>query len=161
MMSMSDASEPDQLIPVDGWPEPTTSTELRVLCEDFALTLLYRAHAGGWVVLHFPWCQHLILGEPNDEALAGHSLSRRGLRPYSIYEVRSSTLIARLERQNAVHPCHSPVWYLAGRKHFVFTFKEKTLECVVSETERFRPSVERFESHEAALLRLADRTANL
>lgn len=46
-------------------------------------------------------------GLPNDEALAAHPLSARGLEPYRIYQVAHSSLIRRLESMNAVHRCHS------------------------------------------------------
>src|SRR5215831_21349122 len=34
-----------------------------------------------------------MLGPPNDEALKGHPLATRGLRPYGIYEIRRSSWI--------------------------------------------------------------------
>ncbi len=68
-------------------------------------------------------------GPPNDEALTGHPLAARGLRPYSVNEVFDSSWIRSLERINAVHPHHRPERY-ADLRHFVFAFKESVFECV-------------------------------
>jgi hypothetical protein len=68
-------------------------------------------------------------GAPNDEALKGHRLWGRGLSQYSLQEVIHSDWIADLERRNRVHPRHSERLF-AGLRHFIFTFKEETLECV-------------------------------
>jgi hypothetical protein len=70
-----------------------------------------------------------IFGPPNDEAFACHPLFRRGLQPYSVAEVSSSSWIRQLERMNAVHPNHQPKAFDSYR-HFVFAFHDSTFECV-------------------------------
>lgn len=70
-----------------------------------------------------------LFGPPNDEAFSGHPLASRGLRPYSVSEIRESSWIRRLERMNAVHPCHKPEHFREYR-HFVFAFHDATFECV-------------------------------
>lgn len=70
-----------------------------------------------------------MFGPPNDEAFSGHPLASRGLGPYRAHEVRDSSWIRRLERMNAVHPCHRPEHF--GRyRHFVFAFHDTTFECI-------------------------------
>lgn len=66
---------------------------------------------------------------PNDEAFEGHPLASRGLKPYSVFEVKNSSWIRRLERMNSVHRCHRPEGYKMLR-HFVFAFHDTTFECV-------------------------------
>jgi hypothetical protein len=70
-----------------------------------------------------------MFGPPNDEAFQGHPLASRGLGPYRVYEVRASSWVRRLERMNAVHPCHRPERFTSLR-HFVFAFHDTTFECV-------------------------------
>jgi hypothetical protein len=53
---------------------------------------------------------------PNDEALSGHRLYDAGLRDvHWLGEVLDSELIAQFERQNRVHPRHSPRRFAALR----------------------------------------------
>lgn len=68
-------------------------------------------------------------GPPNDEMLHGHPLASQGLRPYSVVEVRNSSLIASLEQMNTVHPHHDSKRFLKLR-HFIFAFHDSTVECV-------------------------------
>ncbi|WP_282610326.1 hypothetical protein [Pelagibius sp. Alg239-R121] len=70
-----------------------------------------------------------MLGPPNDEALAGHPLARRGLSHYAVFEILHSSWVRSLERMNAVHPNHSPEMF-ANLRHFIFTFHDETFECV-------------------------------
>ena len=70
-----------------------------------------------------------MFGPPNDEAFSGHPLASRGLRPYSVSEIRASSWIRRLERMNSVHPCHKPE-HFADYRHFVFAFHDTTFECI-------------------------------
>jgi hypothetical protein len=70
-----------------------------------------------------------MFGPPNDEAFSGHPLASRGFRPYAVHEVRDSSWVRRLERMNAVHPCHRPERF-ARYRHFIFAFHDTTFECV-------------------------------
>ena len=71
-----------------------------------------------------------MFGLPNDEAFAGHPLADRGLRPYAAVEVIGSSWIRAAERMNAVHPSHDRARFLAGLRHFIFTFHDSTFECI-------------------------------
>jgi len=70
-----------------------------------------------------------MFGPPNDEAFEGHPLASRGLRPYSVSEVRDSSWIRHLERMNSMHEYHRPERF-AVYHHFVFAFHDTTFECV-------------------------------
>lgn len=73
-------------------------------------------------------CAHMF-GPPNDEAFSGHPLASRGVGPYRVHEVHHSSWIRRLERMNAVHPCHRPE-HFARYRHFIFAFHDTTFECI-------------------------------
>jgi hypothetical protein len=68
-------------------------------------------------------------GPPNDEALEGHPLASRGLRPYAAFRVEDSSWIRRLERMNSVHEHHLPERF-ARLRHYVFAFHDSTFECI-------------------------------
>lgn len=70
-----------------------------------------------------------FFGPPNDEAFEGHPLASRGLQPYSVFEVRESSWIRRLERMNSVHEHHTHELF-AEYRHFVFAFHDTTFECI-------------------------------
>ena len=70
-----------------------------------------------------------LFGSPNDEALRGHPLHQRGLRPYGAYEVRDSSWVRALKGMNSVHSSHDPDRF-ARLRHYVFTFHDSTFECV-------------------------------
>jgi hypothetical protein len=75
-----------------------------------------------------------MFGPPNDEAIRGHPLARRGLEPYGVFEVRNSSWIRGLERMNKVHRNHEPKRFQSLR-HFIFTFHDSTFECVAQNFE--------------------------
>jgi hypothetical protein len=75
--------------------------------------------------------QAVYFGSPNDEALSGHALFTRGLKPYAAFEVKQSDWIASLERMNRVHPFHDPERF-ADLRHFVLTLHDTTFECVAA-----------------------------
>jgi hypothetical protein len=105
---------------------------------------------GRVAVAHFPLVCSVLFGSPNDEALGGHPLNGHGLKHYSVHEIRNSSRIQALERQNGVHPRHDKAQYLAGRKHYVFTFHDSTLELVTIEVSGRVPVVKLFENDAAA-----------
>jgi hypothetical protein len=118
------------------WPQPIAGgPEPHVLANDTSLSLRYRTDNDRFAVVHFPLCMYLIFGHPNDEALGGHPLLSRGLKYYAVHEVLNSSLIRMLERRNSVHPRHDPAAYLRDCKHYLFTFQDSTLECVVTENQ--------------------------
>lgn len=75
-----------------------------------------------------------LFGPPNDEAIAGHPLSARGLYPYGVFQIGQSSLVRGLERRNAVHEHHKPEAF-AALTHYIFTFHDSTFECVAESLE--------------------------
>jgi hypothetical protein len=67
-------------------------------------------------------------GAPNDEAFSGHPLHARGLRPWRVQEVLSSSWVGSLARMNSVHPYHKQEPFDRLR-HLVFAFHDSTFEC--------------------------------
>jgi hypothetical protein len=45
-----------------------------------------------------------MMGAPNEEAIAGHPLSDRGVEAFAAFEVKNSSWIRNLELMNSVHP---------------------------------------------------------
>jgi hypothetical protein len=79
------------------------------------------------IKFHRPYAH--MFGPPNDEAFSGHPLTKRGLHPYGVFEVRHSSWIRQLERMNSVHPLHDAKRF-ENLNHFVFAFHDSTFECV-------------------------------
>jgi hypothetical protein len=100
-----------------GWD----GTSVRAVSEDTAGELV------ALVSFDHPYAH--MFGPPNDEAFEGHPLAVRGLQPYSVFEVRDSSWIRRLERMNSVHEHHLPERF-AKYRHFIFAFHDTTFECV-------------------------------
>lgn len=75
-----------------------------------------------------------LFGPPTDEALAGHPLASRGLRPYAVFEIHESSWIRALERMSRVHP-YPPAHRFSRLRHFVFVFHDATFECVAEDIE--------------------------
>jgi hypothetical protein len=86
-----------------------------------------------------------MFGPPNDEAFNGHPLYERGLKPYSVFEIKNSSWVRRLERMNSVHPYHKAEQF-ERLKHYIFAFHDSTFECVA---EGFKVSI-----HEGSLVNL-------
>jgi hypothetical protein len=138
---MAQRTEEERAIVLNDWPQPTVVAEPRLCVDDSALLLRYRTAPEKIVVVRFPLCNYVAFGAPNDEALGGHPLYSRGLKHYSVHEVLRSSLIEMLERRNSVHPRHDRELYLRDKRHYIFTFQDSTLECVVNEGEWWKPSV--------------------
>lgn len=68
-------------------------------------------------------------GPPSDEIFERRPLASRGLKPYSVFEVKSSPWIRSLVHMNSVHPRHDPDRF-ADERHFIFTFRDSTFECI-------------------------------
>jgi hypothetical protein len=133
------------------WPQPDAGAPSPVtVADDLSLFLRYRTQAGTIAVVHFPLCSVFTFGSPNDEALAGHPLYGRGLEFCSVHRVEHSSWIALLERRNAVHPNHDRKRFLEDKKHFIFTFHDSTLECVVNEGKFWPTEVLQLDSEEEA-----------
>ncbi len=89
------------------------------------------SHGPDLAIVDFQGVYAHVLGPPNDEAIEGHPLYRRGLSR-GTYRVESSSWIAALEAQNAVHPGHR-AGFLDGYDHILITFKDNVFECVARE----------------------------
>ena len=84
-------------------------------------------------VVEFKRVTSVKIGSPNDEVLRGHPLWGRGLEPYSAHEVKNSPWIAELMEVNRAHERFDESQW-SGRRHFIFTFHDETLECVAKWT---------------------------
>jgi hypothetical protein len=146
-MTMSACEQ--RVVVLDDWPQPAVVSEPRVLADDTTLSVMYRTNKDCFAVVRFPLCSYFTFGAPNDEALGGHPLARVGLRHYTVHEVDWSALVRELERRNSVHPRHDPALHL-NRRHFVFTFQDSTLECVVPAEKWWSPIVTVFGVFEEA-----------
>ena len=136
----------ERAIVLSEWPLPDVGAPMPVtVADDCSLFVRYFTNTGKVAVVHFPLCSVFTFGSPNDEALAGHPLYGRGLEFYAVHRVENSSWIARLEQQNSVHPHHEKKWFLENKKHFVFTFHDSTLECVVNEGQHSPTGISEFE----------------
>ena len=141
----------ERAVPLPEWPQPDAGAPMPVtLADDTSLFVRYCTQAGKVAVIHFPLCSIFTFGAPNDETLASHPLYGRGLEFYSVHRVENSPWIAQLERRNAVHPSHNRARFVEGKKHFVFTFHDSTLECVANEGEFWRTEISQFDSEAEA-----------
>ena len=85
----------------------------------------------GTAVVEIVRCQITKFGYPNDEALLGHPLYRKGLITYGIYEVLKSSWIAELAEQNRIaFPDRTETTWM---RHFVFVFHDSTFECLAQD----------------------------
>lgn len=131
-------------------PQPTVVAEPRIFADDSGLSIRYRTVDDSIALIRFPLCHYLVFGAPNDEALGGHPLASLGLKFYAIHEIKNSSLIQELERRNSVHPKHNRDSFLENKRHYIFTFQDSTLECVVVEGKWWTPTVEVFATDEQA-----------
>lgn len=146
---MYDVDDLDEVIELEDVPEPDIGAPLPHLvgAEDrlvFAyhvtepdpdwdgtyVTIVGPETEGSVVIVEMQHPYAHMFGPPNDEAFYGHPLAKRGLRPYSVFEVRHSSWLRRLELMNSVHPNHDSERFLTRRRHFVFTFHDSTIECI-------------------------------
>lgn len=102
-----------------------------VIANDIGLLLSYGVAPDGeeLVILKFTHVYAHSFGPPNDEALAGHPLAPRGLRPYGTFEAIDSSWVRALKRMNRIHPVHNEDRFTRLR-HLVFTFHDNTFECI-------------------------------
>ncbi|MCC6126225.1 MAG: hypothetical protein IT426_14800 [Pirellulales bacterium] len=127
------------------WPQPDGGAPMpEVFADDSSLWIMYLTATGSCVVIHFPLCSVFTFGSPNDEALPGHPLYGKGLQFYSVHRVENSSWISMLERRNSVHPAHDRKRFLEDKQHYVFTFHDSTLECVVMEGKFWKPEIKEF-----------------
>ncbi|MCD5977790.1 hypothetical protein KDX36_11500 [Pseudomonas sp. CDFA 611] len=135
---------------LDFWPQPSTSPEPVVFATDTQLCLRYCADGEEIVLIHFPLVKKIQFGWPNDEALGGHPLIGLGLKQYQIHRIDNSPWLAELEQRNAIHPRRDKQLFVEDAIHYVFTFQDSTLECIVSEGPFWYPKVQVFTSEQEA-----------
>jgi hypothetical protein len=129
----------------ESWPQPNAGAPMPLVNADEAsLYIRYRTAAGKIAVVYFQLYNSFTFGSPNDEALSGHRLFGRGLTFYSVHRVENSSWIARLEQQNSAHPNHNKAEFLKDLNHYIFTFHDSTLECVVNEGDLWPTEVSEF-----------------
>jgi hypothetical protein len=110
-----------------GAPNPT------ILEEDSWTVLGYytwQDRRDHWAIVGFG-TYAMSMGMPNDEALHGHPLEKRGLNSYRNHEIIKSPWIDALERANRVHSGHNAARY-AKLRHIVMTFHDSLFEVVTS-----------------------------
>lgn len=135
---------------LSSWPQPSTSPEASVFASETQLLIRYITDDTAIAVIQFPLVKTFQFGAPNDEALGGHPLAGLGLKHYQVHQVDNSPWIAQLEKQNSVHPRHEKNEFLKDLVHYIFTFQDATLECVVREGEFWKPQVQVFASSNEA-----------
>jgi hypothetical protein len=147
---MADVSQNERAFVLPDWPQPAVVSEPKIFADDTTLSVRYRTQEEQVAVIRFPLCKYFVFGAPNDEALGGHPLAKCGLSFYKVHEVHNSSLVLLLERRNSVHPSHDRDRYLNGVKHYIFTFQDSTLECVVNEGEWWKSAISIFDREETA-----------
>ena len=100
-----------------------------------------RRDKAGTAIIELERCAITKFGYPNDEALGGHPLYKRGLEAYGVFEVLRSSWIQQMTDQNRVN---FPQTSDSTRRHFIFTFHDSTFECV-ADTLRATLSTEPYE----------------
>ncbi len=135
---------------LNSWPQPSSSPEPVVFATDTQLCLRYCTAGEEIAVIHFPLIVKIQFGLPNDEALGGHPLIGLGLKYYQVHRIDNSPWLAELERRNAIHPRHDKQRFLKDAIHYVFTFQDSTLECVVIEGQFRHPKIQVFTSEQKA-----------
>jgi hypothetical protein len=84
-------------------------------------------------IVEFKRMTSVKIGSPNDEVLHGHPLWGSGLEFYRAHEVKNSSWIAELMQVDRAHERFDESHW-TGRRHFVLTFHDETLECVAKWT---------------------------
>jgi hypothetical protein len=140
---MYSVDDQDLVIPFLGVPHHDPGAPLPiVLASDNDLVIGYHTASltsDEYATVQFHGAIAHYFGSPNDEALTGHPLAARGLGSYGVFEVVRSSWIRSLERMNRVHHLHRPERFEALR-HFIFTFRDTTFECVADEVARWSAS---------------------
>ena len=84
-------------------------------------------------VVEFKRVTSIKIGSSNDEVLRGHALWGRGLESYSAHEVKNSPWITGLMEVDRAHERFDESQW-SGRRHFMLTFHDETLECIAKWT---------------------------
>lgn len=146
---MYSVDELDVVVPLADVPQSDVGAPLpTVVADDYRLVLEYLVsepdpnwdgsyvnvvgtETEGTIALirfHRPYAH--MMGAPNEEAIAGHPLSDRGVEAFAAFEVKNSSWIRKLELMNSVHPFHNRERFLEHKRHFIFAFHDSTFECI-------------------------------
>lgn len=82
-------------------------------------------------ILEFEMCLLAKFGYPNDEAIPGHPLAKKGLGYYNIFEVENSSWIKDITRMNRIPFPNTKDDTVSS--HFVVTFHDSTFECIAKD----------------------------
>lgn len=89
-----------------------------------------KRETAGTGVIEILGCSITKFGYPNDEALGGHPLAKKGLRSYGVFEVLRSSWVRAKTEQNRVCFPRTPD---SKQRHFVLTFHDSTFECIADD----------------------------
>jgi len=139
----------DTVLGLGDVPQPSVESPCPiVLADDAQLFVLYvlQSKPEGWydswvkmissdsegapfaiIVFHHPLAYYH--GIPDDEALHGHPLYRRGLRPHGAFEIENSSWQEGLLKMRGMQAAHRIENYHRYR-HFVLAFRDTTFECL-------------------------------
>jgi hypothetical protein len=144
--------ETDKVQVLADWPQPNGGApDPKIYAEDGHFLLLYLTQDETYAVVEFPLCSQFIFGHPNDEVLHGHPLFKKGLECYAVHRIENSSRLLALEKSNSVHHRHDAESFLNNRHHYVFTFHDSTLECLVRENQGQKSIVNRFTDEAEAM----------
>jgi hypothetical protein len=87
----------------------------------------------GWAIFRSKLCLLFKYGYPNDEAFVLHPLREYGLTGLGISKVKESDWIKEIEQQNRQKWPKTD--YLSCFEHWIFPFKENTLEVIADKLE--------------------------
>jgi hypothetical protein len=84
-------------------------------------------------IVEFKRVTSIKIGPPGDEVLREHPLWGSGLEFYSAHEVENSPWITELMEVDRVDERFEESQW-TGRRHFILTFRDQTLECIAKWT---------------------------
>ena len=122
--------------------QPESITEPLVIADSNNLIFCFLAvranddgfmHDCGLAVFRTKSCLIHKHGYPNDEAVIAHPLCQFGFDGFQICEVQNSNWIEDIEEQNSLIFPNSI--YSDSFKHWIFPFKETTLEIIAKDIE--------------------------
>lgn len=144
----------DDIKVLNDWPQPEAGApEPCIYADDSNFVMRYYTQNNKIAIISFPLTDIFKFGSPNDEALGGHPLIKKGLKYYSVHKVENSSWVSEIEKQNSVHHQHDSERFLKDKHHYIFTFHDSTLELIATEGEYWKPIVNVVASeHEAKQL---------
>lgn len=77
---------------------------------------------------------------------------KNGLNYYSVCTILDSSWIDEIEKQNSIHPKHNKNNFLKNLNHYIFTFQDATLECIVNEGDFWKPEIKIFDDESDAYI---------